>query len=118
MRSYKLSHQIVLEEVEKKNEIKRINWYMKNEIETNDKPDKLKSGTTSHVARLLGEIREVRAEIDEIKSKLDDYRISIQGKKYDRYDVNQLPPGLETEVSYMYPVPPDVRNQLYNGIFT
>lgn len=90
-----------------------MNWFIKNYEEANQNADKPKSTVTPQATRIVNEIRDMRAEIKDINIKLDKYQKELNAKASD-----QPADGggsLETDISYMYPVPPDVDRLLYTG---
>jgi len=115
-----LRKQIHLQEVEKKIKLLQMNWFIKNHEEANKNIDGPKpTAPSAQTIRLINEIQEMRTEIKDINVKLEEYQKEINTKDTaNKPDEDQPSPTslLETDISYMYPVPPDVKLQLYNGI--
>lgn len=113
----KLRYQLLKEEMERKNKLQQTNWFVKNIEDAYENPyvPKVNAAKTR---RFLNEVREMQAEIKEIYSDLEKYQMEINVKKHHKSDVNKSLPRLDTDISYMYPVPPDVQQQLYTGTYS
>lgn len=92
-----------------------MNWFIKNYEEANENPDKLKPTVSIQSTKLIDEIRGMRTLIKDINGKLEEYQKEINTKKSKKPD-EIAPESFETDISYMYPVPFDIEQQLYNGI--
>lgn len=97
-------------EVEKKIKLLRMNWFIKNRDEAEKHTNRLKP-TSFQTAKIVEEIRAMRAEIKAINAKVEEYQRELNAKNSDKPVDNGQPPP-ETAYSYMYPVPFDVKNQL------
>jgi len=104
-----------MQEVEKKIKLLQMNWFVKNYEEANENPDKPKPTISAQSTRLIDEIRGMRALIKDINGKLEEYQKEINAKEFEKPDEN-APERFETDISYMYPVPFDIEQQLYNGM--
>jgi len=116
MAQAELRRQMHMQEVEKKIKLLQMNWFIKNyHEEANDDGPRPTAPSSVHTTRLIDEIREMRAEIRYINAKLDEYQREINDKRTANKPSRPSPPLLETNVSYMYRVPSDVKIQLYTG---
>lgn len=104
-----------MQEVENKVKLLRMNWFLKNYEQENENPDKPKpvASTSARTKRLVLEIQEMRDEIKDINTKLEEYRKKINAKS--SYDLSPPAQVGQTEISYMYPILPNVEQQLYTG---
>lgn len=112
-----LRHRLHMQEVEKKVKLLRMNRFLKNYEQENENPDKPKpAATTSALTRrLVLEIQDMRDEIKDINTKLEKYQKKINAKLSND---PSLPVHFEqTEISYMFPIPPDVGQQLFIGMY-
>lgn len=109
-----LRNQMHMQEVEKKLKLLQMNWFIKNHEESNENPDRSKPTQSVQMTKLVEEVREMRAQIKEINIKVDEYQkeLNLDTKRPNDTNINRL----DVNVSYMYPVPPDIESQLYNGI--
>ncbi|XP_060878148.1 uncharacterized protein LOC132950644 [Metopolophium dirhodum] len=105
-----LKHQMHMQEVEKKIKLLQMNWFIKNYEEANENPDKPKPTVSVQSTKLIDEIREMRTLIKDINGKLEEYQKEINAKEFEK------PGETVPDISYMYPVPFDIEQQLYNGI--
>lgn len=111
-----LRRQTHMQEVEKKIKLSQMNWFIKNHHEeANDDGPRPTAPSSVHMTRLVDEIREMRAEIRYVNAKLDEYQREINDKRTADKPDRPSPPLLETNVSYMYRVPSDVKLHLYTG---
>lgn len=110
-----LRHQMHMQEVEKKIKLLQMNWFIKNYEEAIENSDKPKPIVSIQSTKLIDEIRGMRTLIKDINGKLEEYQKEINKKALEKLDENVLS-RLETDISYMYPIPHDIKNQLYNGI--
>lgn len=106
-----MRHRLHMQEVEKKIKLLQMNWFLKNYEGANENPDKPKPTVSVQSTRLIDEIREMRTLIKGIHGKLEEYQKELNAKPS-----KNAPTRIETEISYMYPVPSDIEHQLYNGI--
>jgi len=106
-----------MQEVEKKIKLLQMNWFIKHyEEKIENRVEPIKATTVSiQSTRLVNEIREMRTLIKDINNKLQNYQKEINAKEFVKPD-KSAPERIETDISYMYPVPSDIENQLYNGI--
>lgn len=114
-----MRHMAHMLEVENKIKLLRMNWFIKNQEEADKHPDQPKPVTSVQTAKIIEEIREMRAEIKEINAKVEEYQKELNAKNLgkttdDSHPRLQLP---EINFSYMYPVPPDIKNQLFTGTY-
>lgn len=111
-----LRHRAHVQEVEKKIKLLQMNWFIRNHEEADDNPDKPKYSASTQTTKLVREIQEMRTEIKDIKAKLNEYQKELNAKAPSQFanDGGGVP-RLETEITYMYPVPSNVENLLYTG---
>lgn len=117
MTQSELRQQIYMQEMEKKIKLLQMNWFIKNHEEAEKNTDEPRpTAPSAQTKRLIDDIREMRSEIGDIKAKLDEYQKEINKKTADEQeDQASQSLHLETDISYMYPVPSDVKLQLYTG---
>lgn len=109
-----LRHQMHMQEVEKKIKLLQMNWFIKNYENAYENPDKPKPTVSAQSTRLVDEIRGMRTLIKDINRKLEEYQKEINLKESKKPEEN-APELFEADISYMYPVPFDTKQQLYNG---
>lgn len=109
-----LRHQMHMQEVEKKIKLLQMNWFIKNYEKAYENPDKPKPTVSAQSTRLVDEIRGMRILIKDINRKLEEYQKEINSKESEKPEENS-PERFEADISYMYPVPFDTEQQLYNG---
>jgi len=110
-----LRHQMHMQEVEKKIKLLQMNWFIKNYEEATENSDKPKPIVSIQSTKLIDEIRGMRTLIKDINGKLEEYQKEINKTALEKLDKNVLS-RFETDISYMYPIPHDIKHQLYNGI--
>lgn len=110
-----LRHQMHMQEVEKKIKLLQMNWFIKNYEEAIGNSDKPKPIVSIQSTKLIDEIRGMRTLIKDINGKLEEYQKEINKKALEKLDKNVLS-RFEIDISYMYPIPHDIKHQLYNGI--
>lgn len=101
-----------------------MNWFIRNHEEADDDPYKPKPTASTQTAKLVKEIQEMRTEIKYINAKLNEYQKKLNAKASDRPADDDGGGGgggggglrSETEITYMYPVPSNIKNLLYTGI--
>uniref|UniRef100_A0A2S2NE29 Uncharacterized protein n=1 Tax=Schizaphis graminum TaxID=13262 RepID=A0A2S2NE29_SCHGA len=109
-----LRHRMHMQEVEKKIKLLQMNWFIKNYEEAIENSDKPKPTVSIQSTKLIDEIRGMRTLIKDINAKLEEYQKEINKKAFEKLNENASA-RFETEISYMYSVPPDIKHQLYNG---
>lgn len=101
-------------EVEKKLKLLRMNWFLKNqENASRDQPDGSKPERSVRAEKLVAEIEELRADIRQINEKMAEYQRDVTAKESNVPDGRKLFPA--KDISYMYPVPPEVQILLSTG---
>lgn len=116
-----LRHRVLLQETEKKIKLLRMNWFVKNHEQRRadaDAQTRPAAYDSTRAARLVDEVRAMRAEVEATNVALERYRRRLQEDRTAAKGAggrDDDAAGPETDFSYMYPVPADVRLQLYTG---